>query len=385
MPHAGSAAAGGGSSSASGNGRISWTGIGRAIATTVGIAHEGAALLAVELHEVDVRLRRQRGSERQARSRRDAEGIGHAGAPQITKDDVAASEPWLPRTKHATEPGPKARRQLSRRGRCCRYRVTTDCGRRVVPCTSTPSACRRSTLAFGSAHVFYPEATRRALHRRAAARRRPGRARRGARARPRRLRARPVRQRPAVRRVVVPVASRSRRCSARRWRAAARTGRSWPTRRSRSRRALPVAAVRGGEALLRRLFEPLGYAVDATRRSARRAVPGVGRRPLLHGATCRRRCASRDLLTHLYVLLPVLDDDKHYWVGDDEVEKLLRRGEGWLADAPGARADRRRYLKHQREPRRATRWPGSTEATPTDAERGPTRRDRAEERARASR
>ena len=49
---------------------------------------------------------------------------------------------------------------------------------------------------------------------------------------------------------------------------------------------------------------------------------------------------AADLLTHLYVLVPVLDDEKHYWVGDDEVEKLLRHGEGWLADAPGARADR---------------------------------------------
>jgi len=39
-------------------------------------------------------------------------------------------------------------------------------------------------------------------------------------------------------------------------------------------------------------------------------------------------------LTHVYVLVPVLDDEKHYWVGDDEVEKLLRHGEGWLAAQP---------------------------------------------------
>ena len=42
----------------------------------------------------------------------------------------------------------------------------------------------------------------------------------------------------------------------------------------------------------------------------------------------------RELLAHLYVLLPVLDDDKHYWVGDDEVDKLLRFGEGWLNSHP---------------------------------------------------
>jgi 3' terminal RNA ribose 2'-O-methyltransferase Hen1 len=55
-----------------------------------------------------------------------------------------------------------------------------------------------------------------------------------------------------------------------------------------------------------------------------------------------------DLLTHLYVLLPVLDDDKHYWVGDDEVEKLVRRGAGWLAAHPEREAIASRYLKHQR-------------------------------------
>ena len=38
----------------------------------------------------------------------------------------------------------------------------------------------------------------------------------------------------------------------------------------------------------------------------------------------------KELLTHLYVLMLVLDGDKHYWIGDDEVEKLLRHGERWL-------------------------------------------------------
>ena len=45
-------------------------------------------------------------------------------------------------------------------------------------------------------------------------------------------------------------------------------------------------------------------------------------------------CRCKQLLSHLYVLMPVLDNDKHYWVGDDEVAKLLRHGEGWLATHP---------------------------------------------------
>jgi hypothetical protein len=51
---------------------------------------------------------------------------------------------------------------------------------------------------------------------------------------------------------------------------------------------------------------------------------------------------------HLYVLVPVLDDDKHYWIGDDEVAKLLRHGEGWLPRHPERKLIARRYLKHQR-------------------------------------
>ena len=56
----------------------------------------------------------------------------------------------------------------------------------------------------------------------------------------------------------------------------------------------------------------------------------------------------KQVLSHLYVLVPVLDNDKHYWVGDDEVAKLMRHGEGWLAVHPEREAIARRYLKHQR-------------------------------------
>jgi 3' terminal RNA ribose 2'-O-methyltransferase Hen1 len=55
-----------------------------------------------------------------------------------------------------------------------------------------------------------------------------------------------------------------------------------------------------------------------------------------------------ELLIHLYVLVPVLDDQKHYWVGPEEVEKLLRHGEGWLAAHPEREDIARRYLRHRR-------------------------------------
>ena len=113
------------------------------------------------------------------------------------------------------------------------------------------------------------------------------------------------------------------------------------------RARLAVVPCRGGEEFLRRLFEPLGYAVSVEGYPFDETVPEWGESPYFT-IELSAGVRLRDLLNHLYVLVPVLDDDKHYWVGDDEVEKLLRRGEGWLADHPERTAITQRYLKHQR-------------------------------------
>lgn len=128
--------------------------------------------------------------------------------------------------------------------------------------------------------------------------------------------------------------------------------------RSRERQALadtaiPLEAVvsavpcRGGEAFLRRLFEPLGYEVTAERIALDDHFPAWGSSPYLRMAlrACKR---LEELLSHLYVLLPVLDRDKHYWVGDDELEKLLAHGEGWLAQHPEKEQIAHRYLRNLR-------------------------------------
>lgn len=110
---------------------------------------------------------------------------------------------------------------------------------------------------------------------------------------------------------------------------------------------LSVLPCRGGEAFLRRLFEPLGYQVSAQQHMLDEMNADWGPSQYFTvGITGTKRLC--DLLTHLYVLVPVLDDDKHYWVGDDEVDKLVRRGEGWLAAHPEREVIARRYLKHQR-------------------------------------
>jgi 3' terminal RNA ribose 2'-O-methyltransferase Hen1 len=107
-----------------------------------------------------------------------------------------------------------------------------------------------------------------------------------------------------------------------------------------------VPCRRGGEAFLRRLFEPLGYAITATRHPLDEAFPEWGESPYF---TVELSATARlaDLLSHLYVLVPVLDDEKHYWVSNDEVEKLLRHGEGWLATHPEKEQIAARYLKRQ--------------------------------------
>jgi len=110
-----------------------------------------------------------------------------------------------------------------------------------------------------------------------------------------------------------------------------------------------IAAVpcRGGDVFLRALFEPLGYQVDSTRHELDELMPALGSSRLFT-VTLRATLRLSELLTHLYVLIPVLDDQKHYWVGDDEVEKLLRHGEGWLQNHPSRDAIVARYLIHQR-------------------------------------
>ncbi|MDH3742784.1 MAG: 3' terminal RNA ribose 2'-O-methyltransferase Hen1, partial [Hyphomicrobiales bacterium] len=55
-----------------------------------------------------------------------------------------------------------------------------------------------------------------------------------------------------------------------------------------------------------------------------------------------------DLLNHLYVLVPVLDNAKHYWIDREEIDKLLAKGEGWLAGHPAKELIARRALKHRR-------------------------------------
>jgi 3' terminal RNA ribose 2'-O-methyltransferase Hen1 len=107
---------------------------------------------------------------------------------------------------------------------------------------------------------------------------------------------------------------------------------------------IAVVLCRGGEEFVRRLFEPLGYHVTTTHHPLDEKFPEWGEGSY-YAVEISKDVALRDLLTHLYVLIPVLDADKHYWVGKDEIDKLLRHGEGWLQAHPEREAIVNRYLR----------------------------------------
>jgi 3' terminal RNA ribose 2'-O-methyltransferase Hen1 len=88
--------------------------------------------------------------------------------------------------------------------------------------------------------------------------------------------------------------------------------------------------VRGGEPFLRRLFEPLGYSVSAASHPLDPMFPEWGDSPYFSVTLTGTKTLS-ELLTHLYVLIPVFDNEKHYFVGEDELEKPLVKGTGVLA------------------------------------------------------
>jgi 3' terminal RNA ribose 2'-O-methyltransferase Hen1 len=109
---------------------------------------------------------------------------------------------------------------------------------------------------------------------------------------------------------------------------------------------IDVLPVRGGECFLRNIFEPLGYQIEATRCPLDERFPEWGESPYF-AVTIEKVTTLAELLTHLYVLVPVFDNAKHYWIGEDEMEKLLAKGEGWLAEHPEKEEITRRYLKFQ--------------------------------------
>lgn len=108
---------------------------------------------------------------------------------------------------------------------------------------------------------------------------------------------------------------------------------------------IQVLPSRGGEAFLRSLFEPMGYQVELKRYELDTKYPEWGMSRYF-SVTLRNELKMKDLLAHLYVLIPVLDNDKHYWISEHEVQKLEEKGSGWLEQHPEKELIIKRYLKN---------------------------------------
>ncbi|MEU3497779.1 3' terminal RNA ribose 2'-O-methyltransferase Hen1 [Kitasatospora cineracea] len=214
-----------------------------------------------------------------------------------------------------------------------------------------PDKVQRFATAHGTAHVFYPEAGEQActaallleIDPTALLRQGRGKGRSGS---PDLALAQYVNDRPYAASSLLAVALRTVYRSAMKGECAHRP--ELPGRALPLRIALPAVPVAGGEGpeLVERLFAPVGWQVDARPVPLDESFPEWGdSRYVRLELTGTLRLA--DALQHLYVLLPVLDGSKHYWVAPDEVDKLLAAGQGWLADHPERALIIRRYLSRR--------------------------------------
>ncbi|MFE9771689.1 3' terminal RNA ribose 2'-O-methyltransferase Hen1 [Streptomyces sp. NPDC005931] len=213
-----------------------------------------------------------------------------------------------------------------------------------------PDKAQAFSTSYGTAHVFYPEAD--AARCTAAlllevdpvalVRRGKGKGRGGA---PDAALAQYVNDRPYAASSLLAVALSGVFSSAMRGVCAARP--DLPAQPRPLRIEVPALPARGGPVLVRRLFEPLGWTVTADPVPLDTEFPEWGDSRYVRLVLEAGTRTLAEALRHLYVLLPVLDDAKHYWVSSDEVDKLLRAGEGWLPDHPEQKLITSRYLSRR--------------------------------------
>ncbi len=213
-----------------------------------------------------------------------------------------------------------------------------------------PEKAQAFSTSYGTAHVLYPEADAERctaallleVDAVALVRRRKGNSRGGA---PDAALAQYVNDRPYAASSLLAVALGSVFSSAMRGVCTARP--ELPGTPRPLRIEVPALPARGGSDLVRRLFEPLGWTVTAEPVPLDTEFPEWGDSRYIRLTLLAAGLTLAEALRHLYVLLPVLDDAKHYWVSPDEVDKLLRVGDGWLAAHPERELITRRYLSHR--------------------------------------
>ncbi|MEL6561097.1 MAG: hypothetical protein AAFQ94_23090 [Bacteroidota bacterium] len=105
-----------------------------------------------------------------------------------------------------------------------------------------------------------------------------------------------------------------------------------------------MPALKGGELLIRKLFEPLGYQIHINRLQLDNQFPEWGE-SRYYDCRLSTKNTLQNLLSQLYILIPCPDNHKHYWVSAAEIDKLLDKGRNWLPEHPEKRQIINRYLK----------------------------------------
>ncbi len=118
-------------------------------------------------------------------------------------------------------------------------------------------------------------------------------------------------------------------------------------KKMRLKAVISMVKCKGGEEFIRKLFEPLGYSIAITSYMLDDKFEEWGKSPY-YTINLENNCTLKQLLNHVYILLPVLDNKKHYWIGKDEVEKLLNHGQEWLAEHPDKSMIINRYLNYKK-------------------------------------
>lgn len=213
-----------------------------------------------------------------------------------------------------------------------------------------PDNAQTFSTSYGTAHVLYPEASAERctaallleVDAVALVRRGKGKGRGGA---PDAALAQYVNDRPYAASSLLAVALSAVFSSAMKGQCNARP--ELPARPLPLRVEVPALPARGGADLVRVLFEPLGWTVTVEAVALDAEFPEWGDSRYVRLVLESDRLTLSEALRHLYVLLPVLDDAKHYWVSSDEVDKLLRAGDGWLPDHPEQKLITSRYLSRR--------------------------------------
>lgn len=94
-----------------------------------------------------------------------------------------------------------------------------------------------------------------------------------------------------------------------------------------------IYSIHGTDSFARKIFEPLGYTVKTSKNILDDNFTEWGESPYIN-LEISGKVRLSDLLNHIYVLIPVFDKQKHYYIDEAEIDKLLSHGGEWLAEHP---------------------------------------------------